>query len=710
MTASVRTEWQLRLMWLKIGLLASFAVVAGRLVQIQVIRAAEYQEKARRQSEVQERLPGTRGNLIDRNGRILVSNTIGVSYGVDPKMLKGDPGEIAGRFARAFGKSRSEYLQKLTDQSRRFVWLERRASQRTASVIRASETPGLVQIQEPYRLYHYGRLAGQVIGSTDIDNRGLSGIELQLDGALRGADGYVILQRDGKGGRRRSMDYPRHDPTVGCSATLTIDIEYQGIVEEELARGIERAGAESGLAVLLDPATGEVLAMANYPPMDPARPGEASQLVMRNRAVTDLVEPGSVFKVVAASAALERGLVKPEQKFDGENGIYLIKLASGKLRNKITDTHPHGMISFQQAVEFSSNIVIAKISDRIGAELLFITARNYGFGTETGIDLPGEINGDLKMPSDWSGTTLNSMSYGYEVGVTPLQIAAAYAAVANRGELLKPYIVQKVVDAEGDVVSENRRQFVRNVVGPGTAKILTQFFEGVVNRGTGSLAAVPGIRVAGKTGTARKFIDGAYEIGRNTASFVGFFPAEDPRVVALVMLDHPKVGGATGGESSAPIFRAIAAKIFAMSGRFQPQERTAVAQGSGIVVPDVRSLAPDVAKEILSARGFAVEVNGNGNAVRQQSPRPGTTVNRGTAVRLTTMPRQEPLDGFAEVPDLRGMPIRRAINTLTMHELEAAVRGNGVVTDQAPHAGERVRIGTRVALRCVSRAATIHLN
>jgi cell division protein FtsI (penicillin-binding protein 3) len=431
---------------------------------------------------------------------------------------------------------------------------------------------------------------------------------------------------------------------------------------------------------------------------------------MRNRAVTDLFEPGSVFKVVAASAALERDLVKPQQIFNAEKGEYSIYLANGRLRNRITDVHPYGLITFQQAIEFSSNIVVAKISDRIGSELLFTTARQYGFGTETGIDLPGEINGDLKRPDLWSGTTLNSMSYGYEVGVTPLQIAMAYAAVANKGVLLRPYIVQKVVNAEGEMVLENRRQVVRSPIGPATARTLTQFFEGVVLRGTGKQTAIPGVRVAGKTGTARKFIDGKYEPGRSTASFVGFFPAEEPRVVGIVMLDHPQIGGGTGGEASAPIFRAIASKIYAMSGRFRAETRTMVAEGRAVVVPDVQSLAIGVAKEMLSSRGFVAEVRGSGPAVGGQSPRPGTVVTPGTTVRLTAQGRGERTGGLTEVPDLRGMPIRRAINTLTVHELEASIRGSGVVRGQSPRAGERVRVGTRVALVCEGRGKFIGAN
>jgi cell division protein FtsI (penicillin-binding protein 3) len=611
---------------------------------------------------------------------------------------------VASRFARTFHRSREWYLDKLVAKDRGFVWLERRVRPQYSKSIRAEEFQGMVEIQEPLRLYHYERLGGQVIGCTDIDNKGLTGVELSLDSHMRGSEGYVVLQKVGHGRPRPSVDYPRLEPTVGCAVTLSLDIEAQTIAEEELIRGIERTGAESGLVIMLDPSTGEILALAHAPSMNPATPSEYSQDVMRNRAVSDMFEPGSVFKLVTAAAALERGLVKPAQKFSAEQGKYNVYLASGKLRNTITDNHPYSILTFQQAMEFSSNIVMAKVSDRIGSEQLYTTARNFGFGTETGVDLPGEINGDLKKPNQWSGTTLNTMAYGYEVGVTPLQIAAAYAAVANKGVLMRPFVVRKIVSADGEVVMETQPQVVRRVVSAATARILTEFFEGVVLRGTAKAAAVPSLRVAGKTGTARKFIDGKYEVGRNRSTFVGYFPADDPKVVCLVMLDHPQIGGTTGGEASAPIFKQIAAKIFALSGRFSGAAPAVMAAGDSRLVPDVVSLTTGVAREILESRGFAVVMNGASGVVRGQSPKAGATSRKGATITLTASELPSALSGYTPVPDLRGMPLRRAINTLAVHQLGVAITGSGVVLSQQPAAGQQVKTGTRVAIHCESRA------
>ena len=692
-----------RMLWLKIGLLLVFGVVVVRLVFIQVIRARDFQAEARRQYEVRERLPGTRGDLYDRNGKVLVSSTMGVSFGADPKMIDDQRDEIADRFARAFGKPRSYYLEKLSLKDRHFVWLERRVRAQFSRAIHAGDTRGLVEIKEPVRLYHYHHLGGQVIGCTDIDNKGLSGIELNLDSFLRGSDGYVVLQRDGHSKTKPSADYPRIEPTVGSSATLTIDIDYQSIAEEELARGIQRTQSESGLVIVLDPTTGEILAMAHNPPMSPESLGEDYQALMRNRVISDMFEPGSVYKLVTAAAALERDLVRPTQKFYGEEGTYAVRLANGSVRNTITDTHPYGTLTFQEAMEVSSNIVMAKVSDRIGSELLYTTGRNFGFGVETGVDLPGEINGDLKKPSQWSGTTLNSMAYGYEVGVTAIQLACAYATVANKGVLMKPFIVKKLIDPNGELVAETQPQVVRRVISAVTAKTLTQFFEGVVQRGTAQPARLSGVRVAGKTGTSRKFIDGKYEVGTYTASFVGYFPADDPKVVCLVMLDHPRVAGYTGGQVSAPIFKDIAAKIFAASGGFTKKQGTVMAATEEFVLPEVVGLGVDAARELLVSRGFRTEISGSGAAVRAQVPRAGTLLRRSSVVKLATIERATAAPGYAVVPDLHGMPIRRALNTLAMRQLDAGVNGSGIVASQSPSAGQHVRLGTRVVLWCEPR-------
>ncbi len=688
-----------RVLVLKICLLVFFAIVVLRLVQIQVVESPKYQEIARKQYEAKVPLPAARGNIFERNGKILVSNSTFVSFAADPKVVRGDVALVADRFSRVFGKSREEYRSKLTTPQRRFVWLERLVNPATSSKIRAADFEGVVQLDEPKRLYHYDHVAGQILGFTGIDNNGLSGIELQCDELLSGTNGYVVMQRDGLGRRRPSVDYPRVEPSNGKSLVLTIDLELQAIAEEELRKGIERNKSSAGLVVMMDPRTGELLAMALYPILNPNRYSVADTTAMKNRIITDMFEPGSVFKLVTESAALENNLVKLEEKFFAENGDYLVTLPGGKQRH-ITDTHPAGWLTFREAVEHSSNIVFAKLSDRIGAERLFTMARNYGFGTATGTDLPGEVRGDLKKPTEWSGTTLNTLAYGYEVGATPIQIASAYAALANKGILMKPFVIKQVVDEHQNVVAETQPQVIRRVVSKETAEVITSLFEGVVERGTGEGAKVEGLRIAGKTGTSRKVVNGKYNIGSYTASFAGFFPAEDPKVVCLVMLDNPREGGYTGGLASAPIFRAIAEKIIAMSGRFNKNPEQ-FAGRQPVVIPDVANLNVDVAKDILEAHGFDVEISGNGKTVLGQTPVAGTKALDETSIRLATdHPGAKVPEGFAIVPDVRGLTMRRAINRLTIQKLDAEVRGSGIVSTQAPPPGRMVKAGMRISITC----------
>lgn len=701
------TAWNVapsrRTLSVKIALLLFFGVIALRLVYIQVIRAHAYQEVSQRQSETRVPLPAMRGRMYDRNGALLVSNTMSVSIGADPKLLKDRASAAADRLARVFEKPKSFYLTKLTTPGKRFVWVERRVPRELARRVNTPEFHGLVEVDEPERLYNFDHIGGQLIGFTDIDNKGLSGIELQEDRFLEGKDGEAVLQRDGFGNARPSVDLPRIEPVNGKDIVLTIDAQYQAIVEEELRKGVERNNARSGLALMMDPSSGELLAVANSPGFDPAQSNRVDQEMLRNRTITDMFEPGSVFKIVTASAALELNRVRPDQKFSAENGSYTVVYAGGAKR-EITDTHKYSILSFQEAIEFSSNIVMAKISNLIGAEGLFNMARSYGFGTESGVELPGEIRGELKRPSEWSGATLNSMAYGYEVGVTPIQILDAYAAVANKGWLMKPYVVKQVLDDDHSVLEERRPERIRRVVSKTTCETLTRMFEGVVLHGTGVSARVNGLRIAGKTGTARKFVNGKYEPGTYTATFAGFFPVEDPRIVCLVMLDKPGAGAYTGGLASAPIFKAIAERVYAMSGRFVRRMNAIAGLPDLRPVPDVTSLKAEEARTLLKEHGFEVTMSGEGGVVAAQSPAAGAKLEPGARITLT-MDNSAALlaRGITIVPDVRNLTVRRALARLAARQLEPELAGSGIVRTQTPAAGLRVKTGTHVVVRCEPR-------
>ena len=699
-----------RFITLKLGFAVFFVVIAGRLTQVQFLQSSKYQSIARKQYELTVVQPAVRGNIYDRNNNVLASNSMFVSFAADPKVVGENADEIARQFAAAFGKSQSYYMAKLRSTTssgslKRFVWLERHVRPEVGKRIEAQKLTGVVPVDEPKRLYHYDAVAGTLIGFTDVDNKGISGIEVEFDEYLKGKDGSVIMQRDGLGRARPSVDYPRIEPRNGHNLILTIDLAYQSIVEEELKRGVEKSKASAGLAAMLNPKTGEILALANVPGINPNDLGSYDINAARNRIVTDVFEPGSVFKVVTASAAYENGLVTPEKKFYAEHGTYFATVSSRAKPQKITDTHPYEWLTFQEAIELSSNIVMAKVGPTIGPERLYRQARNFGFGIPTGIDLPGEVRGRLKKPNEWSGTTLQTMAYGYEVSVTPLQIAMAYAAVANKGVLMKPYVVSAVQDRDGEVLFEQRPQIIRKVISEQTAALLIQAFEGVVERGTAKESHIQGVRIAGKTGTSKKVIDGHYGVGSYTGSFVGFFPIEDPQVVCLVMMDNPQGGSYYGGSVSAPVFRAIADRIINTSGRFtkapQPKDQQ---PRNGITVPDVRTLQHNIASRLLESHGLKCQSVGTGDIVVRQVPEPGKHLEKDDVVQIVLNETGSDASGGSPVvPDLRGMSLRRAINRLVVDDFDIQVRGSGVVVSQVPPAGQKIQAGATIHLTCEPR-------
>jgi len=688
-----------------------FAVILFRLVKIQVIDAGRYKDLARKQYERSFVLPATRGSIFDRNGNVIVSNTILLSFAADPKIVGDRKYRVAQIFGRVFGKPSAYYLEKMreTDENqniKRFVWLERRVIPEIARRIEAVKLEGIVTVNEPKRLYHYDEIAGALIGFTDIDNKGISGIEFQYDNELKGSNGSVVMQRDGLGRVRPSADYPRREPINGKDIFLTIDIRYQAIVDEELKRGVKANEADGGCAVMIHPKTGEILAMSVYPCINPNKVGSFNISNARNRIVSDVFEPGSLFKVVTAAAAYENNLVKPGSRFNAEHGRMKVSLGGNKVRF-INDSHEYDYLTFQEAIELSSNIVMAKVGKMLGGQKLYCKARDFGFGMVTGIDLPGEVRGVLKKPidRDWSGTTTHTMSYGYEIGTTPLQIACTYAAIANKGMLMKPFVVSRIEDGKGETIAEQKTQAIRRVVSQKTLDQLIRAFEGVVERGTGKEARIDEIRIAGKTGTSRKYSGGRYVENNYTASFVGFYPIEDPQVVCLVMMDNPRSQGYYGGLTAGPIFRAITERVIMTSYKFS---RTAIAknhiaQGS-VVVPDVCILQPSLARKMLKTYGLNCQIFGKGDFVIRQTPAPGKKVEKYETVSLIL--NNESVvssDGMIIIPDVRGMSIRRAMNRLISDEFEVKVQGSGVVTQQFPKAGERTRLGSSITLVCMPR-------
>ncbi|MBM4169770.1 MAG: PASTA domain-containing protein [Ignavibacteria bacterium] len=699
-----------RVLVLKLFFLVFFVIVAGRLVQVQLLEAPKYQTIAKKQHEQTFALPPVRGSMFDRHGNVLVSNSMFVSLAADPKMVGQSADRIATRFSRVFGKPRSYYLERLRATTnggtkRRFVWLERRVTPELGRKIEADRLDGIVVINEAKRLYHYDELASSLLGLTDVDNNGIAGLETQFNELLKGKSGSVTMQRDGFGRARPSADYPRVDPVDGDDIILTIDLAYQAIAEEELKKGIEKNKADGGIVIMLDPRSGAILAMANQPSMNPNAVGLSPSNIPRNRALTDVFEPGSLFKIVTTASAYEYKLINPGRRYNAEGGKYRVFLGGNQYR-LITDTKEYDVLTFQEGFEVSSNIVMAKASEIIGAEKLYRQARDMGFGIPTGIELPGEVRGRLKKPHEWSKTTLNSLSYGYEISCTPLQMVVAYSAIANKGILMKPSILAEVRKKSGDIAYAQTPQKIRRVVSEETAALLAEAMEGVVERGTGTEVKTSSVRIGGKTGTSRRIVDGRYVRDSHTASFVGYFPLEDPQIVCLVMLDNPRTIGYYGGITAGPVFRRIAERIVQTSARFSGQ-RTVVAarKNEGPTVPDLRNLQPAIATKILEGNGLGYEVFGSGEIVVKQSPNPGTRIEAGAMVHLVlNVEGSAPSKGSLVVPDVRGMSVRRAINRLVVDDFDVSVQGSGIVRHQVPPPMSEVAPGSKIRLQCEPRS------
>ncbi len=543
------------------------------------------------------------------------------------------------------------------------------------------------------RWYPMGSSLCHVVGFSNLDDEGLEGEELYYDQYLHGDGGRLVLLTDARG-NRFSPPGPLPTHKGGDNLCLTIDANYQRICQEELEKGIERTGAKGGSVVIISPTSGEILALANLPQYDPNLPQRSDPYQRRNRVIIDQFEPGSTFKLVTAVAALEEGIVSPTDTIWCGEGCTKV------VGHPIKDSGKYGWLTFKEVIENSSNGGVIKIAQKVGEDNFYKYARSLGFGSPTGVDFPGEPEGILRVPERWSGLSLASMSIGYEVSVTPLQLLNAYCCIANDGLLMQPQLLMAIVDSGGKVLRENRPFPIRRSLSPSTAHLITDFLIGVVERGTGKEAKIEGIKVAGKTGTARKpKPDGqGYSEDRVISSFVGSLPASKPSWACLVILDEPRRDKA-GGKGAAPIFKSIMERILSREGL--PQRR--IPQGADeiyryAIVPNLLNLSLSEGLAILERRGLIGKKEGKGKIITTQTPLPGDLVRKGRTVRLTLSP------SVAQVmPDLRGMSLRRAISLLCLRNLKIEAEGEGIITEQQPRPGESLAQGGRCHLLCSPR-------
>ncbi|MFQ5803110.1 MAG: peptidoglycan D,D-transpeptidase FtsI family protein [Candidatus Methylomirabilales bacterium] len=533
-----------------LGLAVFLGFVGVRLYDIQIVRHHDLGTRAN--AQYQRRIPvaSKRGAIYDRHGRALAISLDAASVFAHPELVQ-DPIATASQLAQVLKLPARKIRGKLRSD-RPFVWIQRKVGLARAEAVANLALPGVGLVPEGKRYYPRRHLAAHVIGFAGLDNKGLEGVELEYDHLLRGGVQSLSGRVDALG---RVVFREAEDTPAGSDLFLTIDEVIQHVAERELDAAIRRSGARSGTVIVVDPGTGEILALANLPSYNLNTYGSSRPAFRRNRALTDPYEPGSAFKLILAAAALEEGLVRPGDFFHGEDGF--IKVAGVKIR----DHEKYGWMTFRDVVAFSSNVGAVKVGMKVGKDLFYTYITSFGFGLPTQVDLPGENSGLVRQPRRWSRLSIGAVSIGHEISATPIQLITAVAAVANGGYLMRPHVVKAVRDPDGRM-NEIQPFPVRRVISPGTARTLGSMLTEVVQRGTGQAAAIPGTAVAGKTGTAQKFDQdtGRYSRTKVVASFIGYVPAGDPRLAILVLIDEPQ-RFTWGGSVAAPVFREIAQEV-----------------------------------------------------------------------------------------------------------------------------------------------------
>jgi len=619
---------------------AVLLVIGGRAFQLQVLQGDKLMARGQQQHVQESIVLPKRGNVIDRTGEPLALSMESQSVFVRPRRIQ-DADTVSRKLAEVLNLRVAEVRERVTSE-KPFVWIKRQISSPEAEKIQEFKLEGVGMRHEPNRHYPQGQLAGQLIGFVGRDSEGLEGLELKYNEYIRGETGSSVAERDAHGRRVLVQGVEGLQIPPGSDIHLTLDTAIQHMAEKELEASILKYRAKAGVAIIVEPFTGEVLALANYPSFNPNLYNKQSSDQRRNRAVADSFEPGSTFKTMLAAAALEEGVVGKEDLFYCEMGKFPY---AGRI---IHDTHPHGWLSFSKILQVSSNIGFTKVAEKLKRDRYFKYIEKFGFGRITGIDVPGEVPGLLRRPETWSAIDLATHAFGQGIATTPMQMVMAYAAIANGGFLMRPYVTRRVLSPQGEVLLENQPHVVRRVISEKTAKQLASMLSEVTGEGgTGVMANIEGFEVAGKTGTAQKAdpVHGGYSAKKRVASFVGFVPANDPRLVALVLIDEPEAN-VYGGVVAAPVFRNVAQGAL---------RRLAV--------------APQKSEPIPAASQRQVEV----------------------PVRRVSKPVNDDATTTADdqVPDFVGLSMREALEKAQSMKIKIKLQGNGYVVRQAPAAGGR---------------------
>ena len=617
--------------------------IEARLVYLQVAQYSTLMTRAQKQQQRTITAPAKRGEILDRGGRVLAYSVDAETVFADPTEID-DPDAVAAAVCGALDECDANDRQAMAKKLRgggQFTYLQRKVSPDEEQRIRELKLKGVAFLKESRRYYPNKELAAHVLGYVGLDNAGLGGLENAYDSQVRGKEGKLLVQTDAR--QQRVYSQVERPATAGATLELTIDQYLQFVAERELRAGVEENRAAGGSAVIMDPNTGEILAMANYPTFNPNIYGRVREEARRNRAVQDLYEPGSTFKIVTASAALEEHVLRPDDLIDTSPG----RITFGT--RVIRDTHQYGTLSFTDVLVKSSNVGAIKAGMKLGAERLGRYVSLFGFGQALAPDFRGENAGIVWNPERLDPSALASVSMGYQVGVTAVQMATAVSSVANGGTLYEPRIV-RAVTRDGKRV-EVAHKALHRTISENTAAQLTTIMEQVVERGTGKTAQIPGYTIAGKTGTAQKLVERRYSRSDYNASFVGFLPSRKPALTIIVVIDSPHANGYYGGTVAAPIFKRIAEEALRRMG----------------IGPTINPAPP-----VLVARNEPEEMVAQPVSASDTHSSPAAEA---------ALPNDDVM------PDLHGLSAREALRTLTKLGMTARMTGDGVVLDQAPAAG-----------------------
>jgi cell division protein FtsI (penicillin-binding protein 3) len=631
-----------------------FGILGSRAIAFHIKDNENLERVALRQYRTAVRDSSRRGKILDAAGREMAIDVTAESIFANPKEIE-NPVMASEKLSSALEVKRSKLLDKLTSK-RKFVWVKRRAEDDEVEKVKGLGLKGIYMMRESRRLYPNGTVGAQVLGAVGYEAEPLGGLELSYDDTLSSKSHSGEVKRDARG--HLYLSPADEDGAERLkNIELTIDNTLQYISERALVKGVKAARAEGGEALVVDVKTGAVLAMSNLPTFDPNEYGKYPLTHWRNSAIVEPHEPGSTFKVISTAAALDAGVVKTDEKFDCENGK--IKIGDDIVR----DSHSHKMLTFADVIKLSSNIGAYKVADRLGRAELYETIRAFGFGRKTGIDLPGETAGILSHHSKWSPVQFVTIAFGQGIAVTSLQMTMAFAAIANGGKLMKPYVVARVNDKAGNTLEETKPEVAGLPIGEKTARTMVGLLKRVVeDGGTGVLAASYEYAVAGKTGTAQKvdYRTGTYADGKYYASFVGFAPANDPRIAVFVGIDEPK-GQYYGGQVAAPVFRSIVEQTL----HYLKVPATLIAQkdvGEGAGLPPTADMAE-------------LPVVVSGDEVDKQVVKHG--------------------DEYWRIPDLSGLTMRGVLTASGDADIEWKFMGSGIAVRQIPEAGSLVRAGEK---------------